>query len=291
MGAPAGNERMRSPRPAPAHASLTSHFSSKSSSHSGSSGRRGVRPFPSQTRAPQVSSPRTHHGPQLDRAPNGAPGSYNLDALTPAGGNNSYPAAADDYSALPHSYGRSSGSQVTRQPGPYGSRGPSTRLPEDQADLPPGISMGPFLRAAIKSLTGQSLEASPYGSEGGDPGGDPSAGAGVYSGASYNPSSSTGPQAGKLTSTRPHGADSSHQKLGATPSFTPSATSNQSSFHIDRDLLPPAMRMQQHEARRQGVPQREGPLEPSGSMFQSLWMQRLVAAAHAQQSFYGEQDM
>jgi hypothetical protein len=51
------------------------------------------------------------------------------------------------------------------------------------------------------------------------------------------------------------------------------------------------MRMQQHEARRQGMPEKEGPLEGSGSMFQSLWMQRLVAAAHAQQSIYGEQNM
>jgi hypothetical protein len=51
------------------------------------------------------------------------------------------------------------------------------------------------------------------------------------------------------------------------------------------------MRMQQHAARQVPPAEKDGSLEASGSMFQSLWMQRLVAAAHAQQSIYGEQPM
>lgn len=305
----APNSNMLSPRPAPGHATLLSHNSAKSSLQSGSSGRRVVSPYPSQTTAPQMISPRTNPGPQLDRPSNAAPGSYMLEALTAVGGGK-YAAGADDYSGhsgLSEGYGRHSRSQITNlaaQPPSYGSRPTSGMLPPEAADMPVGLSMGPFLRAAIKSLTGQSLTTSPYNSDGGDSpagGAASTAAAGYNAGAGmYSSSSSTGPQAGRLASGNGLSSGVSQQKLGTVPSCSPSASSTQSSFHVNTDLMPATMRMQQHHAvaSRQGVklPPQEtagaGNLEGSGSMFQSLWMQRLVAASQAQQqedAMYGQQ--
>lgn len=162
--------------------------------------------------------------------------------------------------------------------------------------LPPGVSMGPFLRAAIKSLTGQSLGGdSMYGSDGGEglqtvaaPGSSFSDGlaGGLYS-SSIAPPRSLSPARQAVVNSN----NASYHSPEAT--LMSSHNSHQYSPRLQQPALSSGQQQQQqhipgmpmHRTARMtaenGVDAEGDEPDISSSVFQSLWMQRLVAAAQA----------
>jgi len=135
--------------------------------------------------------------------------------------------------------------------------------------LPPGVGMGPFLRSAIKSLTGQSMGGSTYASDGGSP--DAASGPGGY-GTSLQPDISL--SRGLCSATGGHGG--AGRSMGPAD-HTGSRSSQRTTRAVGAGAMAAAVRATAEAAATgQGS---DGNAELQGSVFQSLWMHRLVAAA------------
>lgn len=133
--------------------------------------------------------------------------------------------------------------------------------------LPPGMGMGPFLRAAIKSLTGQSVDGSEDQSGGGaapSPRGGYGAGASLYSSDRQTTTAS-------LSSARGMETGSSTSRTHFSTSTGPGAIAAAARVTAEAAAAAEPSCASSSEA------------ELQGSVFQSLWMHRLLAAAQAQQ--------
>lgn len=264
-------------------------------------------------------------GPQMGGMAGGASGG-NGNAGTRYTTLDSLTSNATAYITAPSDYSTAYGSDHARGKAGaplYDMRSSNSAIPADVGELPPGMSMGPFLRAAIKSLTGQSLGDSPYGSDGGDtapaatPGsggyGSPAGNTGMYHGGGGNtarshspgPSCHAGPTGGSGCSGRSGGSGASHHQgygncvhnphphqaavAGGYPHSRGSPTPRQNSGPVmGADAMAAAVRASAQAAAEQEASSSCSADEcnyggGSGSVFQSLWMQRLVAAAQAQQ--------
>lgn len=241
-----------SPRPAPTGASLMGSSNSKSSMHTSSERRRTNPALPPAGPPPMISPGRSATTGQFDfSGSNTNSRSFILDTVG-AGGN---------FSGLGENYGIS-------------TIHPTSRIPADSGDLPPGISMGPFLRAAIKSLTGQSLGGgSTCGSEGGVTNNTPAMNpSGMYSNQASSPNRGASPVPGS------QGQGSSSNSSSYQASGSPTRQGQ------GAGVMAAAVRASAQAQAEQDAAEDPGMGAGSGSVFQSLWMQRLVAAAQAQQA-------
>lgn len=245
---------LMSPRPAPAGAALL--LNQRSAMQATGAGRRGT--CPAMPPAAPTLGPRagTHSGVQYDGGAANHPSPRSYSILDPMGSCGTMYTSISDYA-------NQLGGQALSNTSAYGisTINPTTRIPAGEAgDLPPGISMGPFLRAAIKSLTGQSL--------GGGSAFDSDAGAENLAGnvgGGYTP----GPAA--------YSNQHSGGRGGVVPMQQGQGMGSSNGYAA------------QSAAARQAAAEQQAAEDPglgagSGSVFQSLWMQRLVAAAQAQQT-------